>query len=175
MKWDDLVEAADRERELERAFKRTPRDEHARNAYLVHLKRTGQKNKLTATLRRLGRLEFPLTEPEKRTLRYISYRYFSGDILYNYTEEDWGGPGISTIPIGAAAMAYVATARDGGDIGHVPLAGGPLLAKINELFDVVGTYEVMNAAEEYGAGDIDMEDPEDLLDLLPPQYGRTVE
>lgn len=108
-------------------------------------------------------LELKLTPSELNTLRQIGNSYDSADILWNAWDEDR-----QAIPIGDVAWAFIATAGDGGDIGTVPLVGGPLLWKIDRLFDVVDNATIRDIAELYA--DQDGADKEQAKRLIPFRY-----
>jgi hypothetical protein len=93
---------------------------------------------------------FPLTEKEYDALRYLGGKYQSAEILYdNWDDED------QTIPRTAAIASFIATAKDGGDIGVVPAAGSTLRAKIEALYDESGASTYDTAARDFYESEID--------------------
>jgi hypothetical protein len=98
-------------------------------------------------------VEWPLSEEDQRALsEWIAPRYLSGEILWKGWDEE-----SQTIPVDEAIAAFIATAGDGGNIGTVPLAGGTLSGRIEELWEAVGAWEYKDAARAYAAGEY--EDP----------------
>lgn len=91
------------------------------------------------------RLSFDLSEKEEESLRYIASKYDSARILYDAYD-----PAELTIPREAVLAAFFATPGDGGDLGTVPLAGGTLAKKINQLWDDAGAYEEWMLADQEG-------------------------
>jgi len=82
--------------------------------------------------------QFYLNEQELRALSYIAGKYSSARILLDgYDEESM------TIPRSAVIEAYLATREDGGDLGTVPLAGGTLRKKIEQLWEEADAFEVV--------------------------------
>lgn len=89
-------------------------------------------------------LALDLDDSEERGLAYAGHRYLSADILWNaYDAEN------KRIPAGYAAMAYIATAGDGGDTGTVPLIGGTLKRKVDKIFSDIYSRELNMAAEVF--------------------------
>lgn len=70
-----------------------------------------------------------LTDEEIRSLGFIADRYSSGDYLYRAYDEDTDEWDTSKV-----YLAYAATARDGGNLGTVPLLGGSLKRLVDDLF-----------------------------------------
>jgi len=91
------------------------------------------------------RLSFDLSEKEEESLRHISRKYQSAEILYDaYDASEL------TIPRDEVVRAFFATASDGGDLGTVPLVEGTLKKKIGQLWEDAEAFEEWERAEQEG-------------------------
>lgn len=98
------------------------------------------------------RLSFDLNEREEESLRYIAGKYESAQILYDAYD-----PADLTIPRSEVIRAFFATPGDGGDLGTVPLAGGTLGKKIEQLWADAEAYEEWELADQEGRHEEDQD------------------
>lgn len=97
-------------------------------------------------------ISFDLSEKEEESLRYIASKYESAQILYDAYD-----PAELMIPRGEAIRAFFATPGDGGDLGTVPLAGGTLKKKIEQLWADAEAWEEWERADQEGRHEEDQD------------------
>jgi hypothetical protein len=112
----------------------------------------------------LPMIAWDLTDTEHETLREIGYKYVSAGVLWEGYDDER-----KEISAEDAISAFIATAGDGGDIGTVPLAGGTLKKKIEDLWERSTAWDFFDAAEAYGDEISRGEESEHLADYIARQ------